>query len=123
MAKIVFATLTNVKVRNGGLEIKPRRKLDHPGIAAQYLGWIQKISSERCHLIQSCQTRSTHRIHAVNGTWYILRMIERVEEVSANLDEFRFSHSEVLEYGDIEIVDRRQQERVAESSLTPPSQS
>src|SRR6185369_14130264 len=56
-----------------GLEIKPRRKLDHPRIAAQYRGWIQKICSEWCHLIQSCQTRSTHRIHTIYRTRYILR--------------------------------------------------
>src|SRR5215216_5448606 len=40
-------------------------------------------------------------------------MIERVEEISANLEEFRFSDSEVLENRNIEIVDRRQQERIS----------
>src|SRR5215213_11967834 len=39
-------------------------------------------------------------------------MIERVEEISANLEVFRFSDSEVLENRNIEIVDRRQQERI-----------
>src|SRR5829696_5142927 len=39
-------------------------------------------------------------------------MIERVEEVSANLEVFRFSDSEVLENRKIEIVDGRQQERI-----------
>src|SRR5215216_544898 len=39
-------------------------------------------------------------------------MIERVEEISANLEEFRFSYPEVLENRNIEIVDRRQQERI-----------
>src|SRR5262245_28198259 len=39
-------------------------------------------------------------------------MIERVEEISANLDVFRFSEPEVLENRKIEIVNRRQQERI-----------
>src|ERR1044072_3564005 len=89
------------------LEIKPRRKLNHPRIAAQYRGWIQKIESEWCHLIQSCQTRRTNRIHAIHGTRHILRMIERVEEISANLEVFRFADPEVLEDRKIEIVDWR----------------
>ena len=71
------------------LEIKPRRKLNHPRIAAQYRGWIQKIVSEWVDLIQSRQTRGTNRIHTINRTRYILRMIEHVEEVSANLDVSR----------------------------------
>src|SRR6185369_9901134 len=39
-------------------------------------------------------------------------MIERVEEVSANLDVFRFSEPEVLEDRKIGIVDGRQQEGI-----------
>src|ERR1044072_7389030 len=39
-------------------------------------------------------------------------MIERVEEVSANLDVFRFADPEILEDRKIEIVNRRQQECV-----------
>src|ERR1044071_4521567 len=94
------------------LEIKARRKLNNPRIAAQYLGWIQKISSERCHLILSRQTRGTHRIHTINGTRYILRMVQRVEEISANLDGLRFSESEVLHDRKIDVVNGRQQERI-----------
>ena len=96
VANILFATLKNVNTEMTRLEIKSRRKLNHPRIAAQYLGWIQKIGGERCHLIQSCQTRGTDRIDAINGTRYVLRMIEHVEEISAELDVFRFSESEVL---------------------------
>src|SRR6185295_12089800 len=42
----------------------------------------------------------------------LLRMIERVEEVSAYLEEFRLADPEVLEKRDIEIVNRRQPERI-----------
>jgi hypothetical protein len=33
------------------LEIKPRRQLNHPRIAAQYPGWVQEILSEWVYLI------------------------------------------------------------------------
>ena len=80
-----------------GLEVKAQRHLNDARVAAKDLIRMQEVSCQRCDLIQRRQARSADRIDGVDRARNILRVIESVEEISAELNLLRFAKPEVLE--------------------------
>ena len=89
-----------------GLEVKTQRHLDDARVAAKNLIRMQEVSCQRCDLIQRRQARRVYRIDRVYRSRNVLRVIESVEEISAELDLLRFAEPEVLEQRNVEVVDR-----------------
>ena len=90
-----------------GLEVKAQRHLDDARVAAKYLVRMQEVARQGRDLIQRRQASSANGIHGVDRSRNVLRVIESVEEISAELDFLRFAEPEVLEQRNVEVVNRR----------------
>src|SRR6185295_7884015 len=89
------------------LEVKSQRYLNDTRVAAQDLVRMQEVGRQWRDLIQRRQARRVYRIDRVYRSRNVLRVIESIEEISAELDLLRFAEPEVLDQRNVEVVNRR----------------
>src|SRR5437763_5738435 len=94
------------------LEVEPERQLDDARVAAEDLVRVQEVRRNRGDRVESCHARGGNRVHRVHGTCDVLRVVEGVEEVGAELNPSGLAELDVLEERDVEVVDARHPEGV-----------
>ena len=96
-------------------ELEPSGQLDNPRVTAEDAIRFQEVICGGVDLVKLRDSRAggSDWINCVHRTRNILRVVERVEEVSTELDVLRFPEFKILEYRDIEVGDVRRPEGIA----------
>src|SRR6185503_15757529 len=90
---------------------EPPCQLDHTWVAGEHVRWDVEV--RLAHRIDLSDTRCRGQLNSIDRTRYVLRVIERVVEIRAQLDLLAsLAGREVFEDGEIEVLDRRQLKRV-----------
>ena len=95
------------------LPIKARENLDYARIARKGQTGIVEVGVVGASIVQHWSGKRADWSRIVEATWYELRVIEYIQELSPQIDPHPLSDVEVFEEGQIDVVDRPGGLRVA----------
>ena len=77
------------------------------GLADRPTNFLSQTDRSSRHRVDLSKLRSSYGLNVICRTRYVLWMVERIEEVGAELNPGRFPQAEVFEEREINVIDSR----------------